>query len=251
MTRKKAFLTHLAMSVTLVVALVLVFITFLFPFPYFIEDGGWNGIKLIAAIDVVIGPLLTFVVFSPGKRRSKLAFDLTVIGIAQLTALTFGLWTVYTHSTQSVLYLDGSFYTVDTSLGQSFNEKYQALIGSSSGRPFYGVIDLPDDEDARKEMRAEALRTGLTLLRRAELLVPLKDSTAGLEIAQSLRKLEKLYPDRAVLERIETWVRQKGGLQEDYYFVPLQCRYGVLLSVVRKEDRSIAGFIRDLPPYKH
>jgi hypothetical protein len=62
---------------------------------------GWylaDAVKVIgimAGVDVVIGPLLTFVIASPSKRRAELARDIGVIVVVQLIALGYGttsLW---------------------------------------------------------------------------------------------------------------------------------------------------------------
>ena len=43
-------------------------------------------------IDVILGPLLTLLVYKQGKKT--LLFDLTVIVLLQISALGYGLWTI-------------------------------------------------------------------------------------------------------------------------------------------------------------
>ena len=47
------------------------------------------------AVDVVIGPLITLVIFNATKTRRHLVMDFTVIGLLQVVALAYGLWTVF------------------------------------------------------------------------------------------------------------------------------------------------------------
>lgn len=49
---------------------------------------------LLVAVDTVIGPVLTLVVASPTKQRGELKRDLAVIGLLQLAALCYGLYTI-------------------------------------------------------------------------------------------------------------------------------------------------------------
>ena len=85
---------HLGISLILAaLAALLVFFVW-YPYPYREISGGRNLFLLVIAVDVVMGPLLTFAVFSPGKSRRMLRFDLAVIGAFQLAALGYGLWTV-------------------------------------------------------------------------------------------------------------------------------------------------------------
>lgn len=75
-------------------AAVLVFMVW-FPYPYG-EVAGGNGLfRLILSVDVVLGPLLTFVVFNRAKPHKELWRDLSVIVSLQLAALAYGLYTVY------------------------------------------------------------------------------------------------------------------------------------------------------------
>jgi hypothetical protein len=48
---------------------------------------------LIGGVDVVLGPLLTLIVYKHGKKTLK--FDLTVIALLQLSALMYGLYAVW------------------------------------------------------------------------------------------------------------------------------------------------------------
>lgn len=48
---------------------------------------------ILALVDVMLGPVLTLVVYKAGKK--SLRFDLTVIALLQLTALAYGLNTVW------------------------------------------------------------------------------------------------------------------------------------------------------------
>lgn len=56
-------------------------------------DWGLHVFLTILAVDTTLGPLLTLVVFKPGKRGLK--FDLAVIALAQISALTYGVFTLF------------------------------------------------------------------------------------------------------------------------------------------------------------
>ncbi len=65
-----------------------------YPYPYREISGGRELFLLVVAVDVVMGPLLTLTVFNRSKPMGELRRDLAVIGILQLAALAYGLWTV-------------------------------------------------------------------------------------------------------------------------------------------------------------
>lgn len=242
MNRWKAFAGHLAISAGLVAALLALFIFYLFPMPFFTADGGWRGIRIIALVDVTIGPLLTLIVCSKGKSRGKLVFDLTVIGLLQVSALVSGLWTVYAARTETVLFVDGTFYAIDALTAESLGPDYHRLAAASGDRPLYAVIDLPDDIDARQKLRSEALTSGMPLYRKVEFIKPL-GAAATSEIARSLSKTEKVLANPAARDAFEKWLSTNAMRREDVLVVPTWCRYEKVVTLIDKRSGLPTGYL--------
>lgn len=242
MTRKRAFLTHLALSALLAATLVATFVLFVFPMPFFVEDGGFQGIRLIVVVDVILGPLLTLIVFNPAKSRVKLAFDLAVIGFLQLSAFSFGLWNVYNTRTESVIYVDGTFYPMAADYAASFQDEYQKLAREARERPFFALIDLPDDANARQNLRMESLRTGVPLYRRFDLLRPL-DARVIAELEISAKPPSKLPGGDAVAQGLQKWATDRSARLEEFFFVPTYARYGRIITALNRSDLRVVGFI--------
>lgn len=78
------------------VALVCAFFVFhvWYPGGYAEVSGGRNLFFILIVVDVVCGPLLTFVVFSPEKSVASLRRDLACVVVIQLIALSYGLYSV-------------------------------------------------------------------------------------------------------------------------------------------------------------
>lgn len=93
--RLRAFAIHLGVT-TIVVALAawLVFAVW-YPFPYRDISGGQELFMLVVGVDLVLGPLITLLIFNPNKTPRHLAMDLSVIGLVQAVALCYGLWSVF------------------------------------------------------------------------------------------------------------------------------------------------------------
>ena len=92
MTRFRAASTHLAISAVVGAVLLALFWFVWYPSPLFKAVGGYELFLMLLAIDVILGPLLTLVVFKSGKKSLK--FDLAFIGLVQAAALFFGVWTL-------------------------------------------------------------------------------------------------------------------------------------------------------------
>lgn len=93
--RLYAAAVHLVIS--LIVAALAAWLVFglWYPSPYPELSGGRELFLLVIAVDVVIGPLITLVIFNRTKTKHHLLMDFTAIGLLQVAALTYGLWTVF------------------------------------------------------------------------------------------------------------------------------------------------------------
>src|SRR4051812_12853702 len=89
MTRWKAAAIHSLISVAVGLIAGALLLGLWYPPPYFHAAGAQELILLLVGVDLVIGPLLTLIVFRWGKPG--LAFDLTVISLLQAAALVYGL----------------------------------------------------------------------------------------------------------------------------------------------------------------
>ena len=94
-SRLRASAIHLAISLSVATLAALVVFGWWYPYPYRELSGGRELFALVVAVDVVLGPLITLVIFNPAKTRRHLVMDFTVIGLLQVAALAYGLWTVF------------------------------------------------------------------------------------------------------------------------------------------------------------
>lgn len=88
-------LWHLGASLFLAVACAALVFGVWYPAPYDEWVGGRHLFFLLVGVDVIIGPLLTAIVFNPAKPKAELWRDLSVIVILQLSALMYGVSSVY------------------------------------------------------------------------------------------------------------------------------------------------------------
>ncbi len=86
--------THLMISLAVAAAAAWLVFGMWYPYPYREISGGRELFFIVIAVDVVLGPLLTLTVFNRSKPVRELRRDLSIIGLLQLAALAYGLWTV-------------------------------------------------------------------------------------------------------------------------------------------------------------
>jgi len=93
MTRWKASLIHLLISI-LVVGIIAAYIIFFWYPPALMHMAKADRLlMLIGGVDLVVGPLLTLIIYKAGKKYLKL--DLVIIGLIQLVFLGYGIYATW------------------------------------------------------------------------------------------------------------------------------------------------------------
>jgi hypothetical protein len=172
MTKLKAFSYHFLISIVVFSLLFGVFILYLYPQPYFTVTGGWQGLLITALVDLVLGPLLSFIVYNASKAERKLIQDYVVIALLQVSALAYGINTIYQQHPVANVFWKGSFFTVNVRslTEQGFDLKLLRTLSDNSPAFVY----LPDQKE--KKYYLEGNKKGQVIPRyfRADLYAPLQ-----------------------------------------------------------------------------
>ncbi len=112
-SRISAFLIHILLSATLLALLVSVVLFSWYPGALVLAGGAEQGLKIVIAVDMILGPLLTLVVYNIQKPRKALFRDLAFIAVFQLSCLFVGMSLVYEKRPIAVVYSGNEFYMLD------------------------------------------------------------------------------------------------------------------------------------------
>lgn len=236
-TRWQAFSIHLALCAVLYVVLLYLILFHWYPQPYFAADGGWQGIRLITGVDLVLGPLLTLIVFKPGKPG--LRRDLALIGILQTVAIVWGTWLVYEQRTAMVTYAYGSFYTLNPEQLQSAGDKAIQLAERTETVPPYGFIRLPENSRERTEFVLKNVFSGKPLHQLGDRYEALGKANIPEMLTQGLKLDQYVSISEQNQKAIDRFLEHHGGNLEDYAFFPLVGRYEEPLLALRRSDGKI------------
>ena len=92
--RFRAFAIHFLLTAALgAVAAALIFLVW-FPDPFHTMVGGTKLFELVVACDLVLGPLISLVIFDTRKARWKIVMDYCIVGVVQIAALVYGVYIV-------------------------------------------------------------------------------------------------------------------------------------------------------------
>lgn len=247
-SKLQAFSIHLGISLGIFFVLLYFIVFAWYPQPFFSADGGFQGLRLIALVDLVLGPALTFIVFKPGKPGLK--FDLSVIAIAQIAALTWGVWAVHNERPIAVVFTDDRFYTLPhrqlTKAGINLKEleKFGARL------PVITYIDIPDDPQERYELFSESFNNQTPLFYYGSLYRHI-DKRAIEQIAiKSIDMQEHLGLKGRTDEmrnKYNKFLSTTTNPPSDYLYLALYARHGRFIAVV---DRETFDFVEvlDIPP---
>lgn len=78
--RLRASSIHLAISLSVTIMAALLVLALWYPYPYREISDGRILFQLVVMVDVIMGPLITFVIFNSAKPRKELVGDLAIVG---------------------------------------------------------------------------------------------------------------------------------------------------------------------------
>jgi hypothetical protein len=122
-------------------------------------------VLVLASVDLVIGPLLTFVIAAPGKARRVLARDVSVIAAVQLFALAYGtvsLWNgrpLFYAFSENVLQLVQA-YDIDPHELALARQQKSELAPHWYSLPRWIWAPLPEDSSEHDKIVASAIGGG-------------------------------------------------------------------------------------------
>lgn len=91
----KLSVLHFIISCAIAAVMALVVFKIWYPYPFNYMLGGLQLFLMVVSIDVICGPILTFILSNPQKSKREMLIDFSLIGLIQLSALLYGLHTVY------------------------------------------------------------------------------------------------------------------------------------------------------------
>ena len=195
--RLHAFLTHLAISgIIAALAMIVVFFVW-YPSPLHTAVGVTNIFLMLLAIDIIIGPVITFIIFKP--KKPSLKFDLTVIALLQLSALCYGMDTVFEGRPAFVVfnvdqYTVARAYEIDPASAEKAEKKGSESAKISWLQPKWVAAVASTDRKRRQEIMFSSVAGGPDWPLLPELYVPLVQEKAQiLKKSFNLQDLRKLH----------------------------------------------------------
>jgi len=212
--RIPAFLIHLLLSgVVAIIAVIIVFFVW-YPSPLHDAVGVTKIFLILLSVNLVIGPMLTLLVYKPDKPSLK--FDLTVIAVLQIAALSYGMTTVFQGRPAFIVFNTDRFDIARASdidpdsAKKALQSNNQAAIAGWTNPQWVAAV-ASQDAKRNQEILFSSAQGGPDWPLLPELFVPLAQVKAqALERAKPLQELRKLHSqDPSDLEALAQWQDNK------------------------------------------
>lgn len=193
--KTRASLIHLSLSLIIFAVALYLIVAIWYPGLLFTVDGGWQGVRIMVGVDLVLGPLLTLIVFNPGKPRREIATDLGLIALIQMAALCWGFWAVNHVKPLALSYHSGIVQSVikeDIGPQEATAEDIRAF----GNYPALVYARQPTTDEEKKGAVTFELVAGITPDKLVFLWEPLHDNIPALQFADR-NDLAAKYPSKA------------------------------------------------------
>lgn len=242
----KALFIHLLISLLIISIIIGGLIYFWYP----IEFLGITSFKemaiLIVTIDLIIGPILTFVVFNPNKKN--LRFDLAVIAILQVSALSYGVYYLYQGHPVFITYAKGSFTLVNAQFAKPENAIYSEYKIRKTSKPKLAYAEIPTDVILKNELLEESMSGGPDLEERTDLYKPYNQHIS--DIIETSLDTVTLFPDIKSSIEANDFISKYGKQINNFAYLPLEGPKDDAIIVL---DKKTANYITTitLDPWKY
>jgi hypothetical protein len=238
MTRLRAFTLHFIGSVLIfLIFLGLMFFVW-YPAPYFTADGGWTVLRILIGVHLALGPLLTLIVFKPGKRGLK--FDMACILLMQLGALVYGGALIYQQRPAFVVFTVDRFTTIPAAtvdVNQAAPELRQGP------QPWLVQADFPEDPKVREDLMFAVITQGAPDIEyHPELYRTYAPDLTELR-KRNLDLAQIAASDAHAQSAINAFLAEHGGRLEDYLYLPLKGKNRDLVMALSAQDGQPVGWI--------
>lgn len=241
--RVRAFLIHLSVSALLAVMALGVVFGLWYPAPLHAAVGVSAIVLLLIGVDVVIGPLLTFIVYKTGKK--SLRFDLTIIVLMQSAAFVYGFWSVAEGRPAWLVYNVDRFdlvqvYELDE---RRLEEALPAYRRPSWFGPGWVSAQAPTDVSRRNTLTFESVFAGVDIPQRPDLYRPLAEASDEIrKHALPLERLERFNSPSDVAAARARWPAANA-------FLPMMSKARPVTVLIRLESAEVVAIV-DLSPWE-
>lgn len=234
----QAFAGHVLFSVFLLGLPLYLLTLHFYPGALFWEDGGFEVIKIALAIDLVLGPVLTFCIFKKGKKG--LLLDLAFITVLQFAVFGFGVWTMLDQRPVAYVFGGQFFHAVPRHQIEGTPKAEMNSVLGEVPLPYFYVY-LPKDLKQREALAHKAMTAGRPFHVMTELWTSMDEKGREYiaDIGFNDQEIQKIKDPQgqAIAKKLLSTV--PSAQKDQYVICILQMRYANALVLFNKNTGQI------------
>lgn len=204
--RLRAFFIHLGISSLLIGLIVTTLYFGWYRWPGWYLAGAETVLLILLIVDVGLGPLATFIVANPNKRRNLLKLDLALIAAIQLGALGYGTHTLWIGRPLFYAYTADRFELVPAAAfdAETIDEATQhnlPIKPEPLALPRWIWVPMPEQADESSDIIMSAITTGRDITSMPQYFRPLTEARPNFD-RQCRQTPHSPDPDKQTLEKI-------------------------------------------------
>ena len=237
-TRWQAAGLHLLISISIAATVLAVMLGVWYPRPLFEAEGGLGLLFIVVGVDVVVGPLITSVIFKSGKPGLK--FDLWTIAVLQSAALIYGCYVVAEVRPVYIAFVKDQFEVVGAidlspvDVKEARRDEFRRIPLTG---PVWVAVEPPTDEKEKQKLIFMALGGGKDMRQFPKYYVPYEEyKREVLAKGRSLEKVRRTEPE--FVRAIERYLADSGRRESDVLYFPLRASrvWGAVLVDAKSGD---------------
>jgi hypothetical protein len=212
-------------------SLLLLMLGLWYPGMYFKLMGGGGLLFIMSGVDVCLGPLLTLCVFKAGKKSLK--FDLTVIGLFQLAALSYGLYVMFEARPAFTVFTNDQFQVASVA---DIDPKELALAKNPDWRsfpltgPLVVAATAPTEQKDKDEVLGAAL-VGADWHQFPRLYVSYDAQRQNI-LAKSKPLAELRTISKNNISVVDDFLKSQAHPESDFAFLPIRTMHAEMAFVI-------------------
>ena len=230
-----AFSIHCLFSALLIGTFMVIVTQVWFPDVLFRLENVWEGLRILIPVDAILGPLLTLILFVPGKKG--LVTDLMIIAVIQVLALVMGSLTIYSQRPELMVFT-GDRFEIITSL-EFDRDNFPDELFEIEKQPYPLIIyALPAQTE---EEQADFVNNNVQYQKMSDRYRPLSEYQ-GIVRNKALQ-LSKFAPNTDESIRVLAEFNDKYQQQEVLLFILQGTNSDANILILNKIDLSLVGYL--------
>ena len=240
--RLRFFVGHMAASVCIALLVLGLVYGLWYPSPLAKAVGVTHIFLMLLAIDVILGPILGFVVYKESKKTLK--FDLSVIILIQIAALVFGVYNIAQARPAWVVFNTDRFELIRNNDLVLSKQAPQAEFAQVSwiGPQWAAVKFANDIQQKNEDLFAEAIG-GLSIAQRPERYIDIDEEKVTLQKRALPLNILYQYNDKQQVNTVLAKYPQAN------HWLPMKALSIDMVVLINKETAKVIKIV-DLKPWE-